>query len=195
MQVSGQLQNVYLKARFIPTTHTSHHHWSFQSKMTEKESLPEPTEKSGTGSHEVVSFSNCDTTPALDLSNADEALDFLTNHPRATELSAEAASILEDPAQRRRLVRKIDLTIAPLLAVVYFLQYMDKTTLSYAAVMGIRKDTSLQGQEYSDLSMLFYIGMVSPRGFTWGAGVGTDVIANRVFGSGVSDSVSSSKHL
>ena len=55
-------------------------------------------------------------------------------------------------------MRKIDLTIAPLLAGVYFLQFLDKTTLSYTAVMGIRKDTGLVGQEYSDLGMMFYIG-------------------------------------
>ena len=65
---------------------------------------------------------------------------------------------LDDPKQLRKLIRKIDLTIAPLLAAVYFLQFLDKTTLSYTAVMGIRDDTHLKGQDYSNLSMLFYIG-------------------------------------
>jgi hypothetical protein len=97
----------------------------------------------------------------VDLVNADEALEFLTNHPRAIDIAIEGNTIVEDPVQLRRLVRKIDLTIAPLLASVYFLQYLDKTTLSYAAVMGIRKDTHLIGQDYSDLSMLFYIGFLA----------------------------------
>ncbi len=92
------------------------------------------------------------------LVDADEALAFLTNHPRAVEVAEEGNAILEDPIQRKKLLRKIDLTIAPLLAAVYFLQYLDKTTLSYAAVMGIRKDAHLVGQDYSNLSMLFYIG-------------------------------------
>lgn len=60
--------------------------------------------------------------------------------------------------QLKKLVRKIDGTIAPLLAGVYFLQFLDKTTLAYTAVMGIRAETHLVGQDYSDLSMLFYIG-------------------------------------
>lgn len=94
----------------------------------------------------------------VDLVNADEALAFLTNHPRAVEIAIEGSIILEDPKQLRKLVRKIDLTIAPLLAAVYFLQFLDKTTLAYTAVMGIREDTHLKGQEYSHLSMLFYIG-------------------------------------
>jgi len=99
------------------------------------------------------------------LNDADEALAFLENHPRAMEVAEEGNAILEDPVQLKKLIRKIDFTIAPLLAAVYFLQFLDKTTLSYTAVMGIRKDTHLVGQDYSDLSMLFYIGMQAFRSF------------------------------
>lgn len=96
------------------------------------------------------------------LKDADEALSFLENHPRAVEIAEEGQAILDDPVQLKKLVRKIDFTIAPLLAAVYFLQFLDKTTLSYTAVMGIRTDTHLVGQDYSDLSMLFYIGRPIP---------------------------------
>jgi ACS family allantoate permease-like MFS transporter len=95
------------------------------------------------------------------LSDADEALNFLENHPRAAEIAEEGAAILADPVRYKKLVRKIDLTIAPLLAAVYFLQFLDKTTLSYTAVMGIRTDTHLVGQDYSNLSMLFYVGIAT----------------------------------
>ncbi|CAD6592364.1 MAG: hypothetical protein ASARMPRED_006191 [Alectoria sarmentosa] len=94
------------------------------------------------------------------LEDADEALSFLENHPRSLEIAEAGNAILEDPVQLKKLVRKIDLTIAPLLAAVYFLQFLDKTTLSYTAVMGIRTDTHLKGQDYSDLSMLFYVGFL-----------------------------------
>jgi ACS family allantoate permease-like MFS transporter len=85
-------------------------------------------------------------TITVDLKDADEALAFLSNHPRAAEVALEGQAILDDPVQNKKLLRKIDLTVPPLLAAVYFLQYLDKTTLSYAAVMGIRKDTHLEGQ-------------------------------------------------
>ena len=101
-------------------------------------------------------------TTVSSLKDADEALSFLENHPRAMEIAEEGAAILNDPVQLKKLVRKIDITIAPLLAAVYFLQFLDKTTLSYTAVMGIRTDTHLKGQDYSDLSMLFYIGKSAP---------------------------------
>ena len=96
------------------------------------------------------------------LGDADEALSFLENHPRRAEIAAQGNAILEDPVQLKKLIRKIDLTIAPLLAAVYFLQFLDKTTLSYTAVMGIRTDTNLVGQDYSNLSMLFYVGTYTP---------------------------------
>ena len=99
------------------------------------------------------------TVTLKSLEDADEALFFLENHSEPLVIAEAGSAILEDPVQLKKLVRKIDLTIAPLLAAVYFLQFLDKTTLSYTAVMGIRKDTHLKGQEYSDLSMLFYIGM------------------------------------
>lgn len=119
-------------------------------KDSEKSVSPLDTKLSSTIAHEGE---------VVNLVDADEALAFLTNHPNAAQILIEGNSILEDPVQLRRLVRKIDLTIAPLLAAVYFLQFLDKTTISYAAVMGIRKDTHLVGQDFSNVSMLFYIGM------------------------------------
>ena len=63
-----------------------------------------------------------------------------------------------DEATNRRLLRKIDLNIMPLMCVVYGLNYLDKTTLSYASVMGIRKDIHLTGDDYQWLGSMFYFG-------------------------------------
>ena len=95
---------------------------------------------------------------ASSLRDADEALAFLQNHPQATAITEAGNAILKDPVQLKKLQQKIDRTIVPLLAAIYFLQFLDKTTLAYTAVMGIRKDARLKGQDYSNLSMLFYIG-------------------------------------
>lgn len=58
--------------------------------------------------------------------------------------------------EERRLVRKIDFMIIPYLAVCYAFFYIDKTTLSYAAIFGIREDLNLVGTDYSWLSSMFY---------------------------------------
>ncbi|CZT19465.1 related to MFS allantoate transporter [Ramularia collo-cygni] len=66
-----------------------------------------------------------------------------------------------DPAEERRVVRKIDMMILPYLAVCYAFFYIDKTTLSYAAIFGIREDLNLVGAEYSWLSSIFYFGFLA----------------------------------
>lgn len=132
-------------------------HFRLTPKFTmEKESNP----FTSVDARRISSTSDIDVAPVDTLSDADEALSFLEQHPRAPEIAEEGNAILEDPLRMKKLILKTDLFIVPLLAAVYFLQFLDKTTLSYTAVMGIRKDTHLRGQEYSDLSMLFYIGFL-----------------------------------
>ena len=41
-----------------------------------------------------------------------------------------------DPVEERKIVRKIDFMILPYIAVCYAFFYIDKTTLSYAAIFG-----------------------------------------------------------
>ena len=97
----------------------------------------------------------------IDAEDADEAFAYLRDHPNADQVRQEAIEILNDPKRLKKLVRKIDLTIVPCMVAVYFLQFLDKTTISYTAVMGLRKDTHLVGQDYSNVSMMFYVGFLA----------------------------------
>ncbi|KAJ5280685.1 hypothetical protein N7478_006057 [Penicillium angulare] len=65
-----------------------------------------------------------------------------------------------EPEEERKLVWKIDLMILPFLSVCYAFYYIDKTTLSYAAIFGIETDLGLSGNEYSWLSSIFYFGFL-----------------------------------
>ena len=69
----------------------------------------------------------------------------------------EAISAVDE----RALQWKIDLMILPYLAVCYAFFYIDKTTLSYAAIFGIKDDLHLVGTEYSWLSSIFYFGFLA----------------------------------
>lgn len=87
---------------------------------------------------------------ALAQSNdGDEALIFL-------QRQQEAGVIVTTTGKKLRW--KIDLHIMPILMIVYFLQYLDKTLLNYAAVMGIK--THLKGNEYNNLGTIFYVGYI-----------------------------------
>ncbi|RJE23436.1 Allantoate [Aspergillus sclerotialis] len=65
-----------------------------------------------------------------------------------------------EPGEEKKLVRKIDLIILPFLSVCYAFYYIDKTTLSYAAIFGIKEDLKLSGTQYSWLSSVFYFGFL-----------------------------------
>jgi hypothetical protein len=65
------------------------------------------------------------------------------------------------PEEDARVKRKVDWMILPYLAVCYVFFYVDKTTLSYAAIFGIREDLHLVGKQYSWLSSIFYFGFLA----------------------------------
>ena len=66
-----------------------------------------------------------------------------------------------DPVEARKILWKIDFMILPYLAVCYAFFYIDKTTLSYAAIFGIRDDLHLHGTQYNWLSSIFYFGFLA----------------------------------
>jgi Major Facilitator Superfamily len=61
-----------------------------------------------------------------------------------------------DEASNKRLLRRIDWNLIALMCVVYGLNYLDKTTLSYASVMGLQKDIGLKGDDYQWLGSMFF---------------------------------------
>jgi sugar phosphate permease len=71
---------------------------------------------------------------------------------------AEANQTELDPAEVKTVEKKLFWLIVPALFVDYIFYYVDKTTLSYAALFGIREDLNLTGADYSNLSSIFYIG-------------------------------------
>ncbi|GAA5950141.1 hypothetical protein JCM3765_004212 [Sporobolomyces pararoseus] len=52
--------------------------------------------------------------------------------------------------------RKLDRRIIPLLAAVYFSQFLDKNSLNYSSVMGL----PIKGEHYNLVSMAFYLGFL-----------------------------------
>ena len=63
-------------------------------------------------------------------------------------------SVIVTPEDNSRILRRIDLTILPIMLGVYFLQQLDKSTLSYASVFGLITDANLGGQDYSWLGSI-----------------------------------------
>ncbi|TKA24208.1 hypothetical protein B0A50_05972 [Salinomyces thailandicus] len=63
-------------------------------------------------------------------------------------------------AESRRLRRLIDRRVLPIMIFTYFLQALDKGTMSFTSIMGIQEDTNLHGQQYSWLTTCIYIAIL-----------------------------------
>ncbi|KAI0721897.1 MFS general substrate transporter [Cerioporus squamosus] len=87
-----------------------------------------------------------DADSEVDLRDKDEAL-------RLVGLESTAQFTEEYYATLRR---KLDFVIPPLCAAVYCTQYLDKTALSYASIMGF----PVTGQGYNLVALSFYIGFL-----------------------------------
>ncbi|KAF5613724.1 vitamin H transporter [Fusarium subglutinans] len=68
----------------------------------------------------------------------------------------------DDPSisnvKEQPLVRRIDLHLMPILIAIYILQYLDKSSLNTASLLGSIQDTKLVGQEFPWLNSAFYFG-------------------------------------
>ncbi|RKL11987.1 hypothetical protein BFJ68_g8108 [Fusarium oxysporum] len=64
------------------------------------------------------------------------------------------------PADDARILRRIDIALLPLMLSVYFLQALDKATLSYASIFGLIEDTNLEGDQYSWLGSIVYLAQL-----------------------------------
>ncbi|KIM90714.1 hypothetical protein PILCRDRAFT_143473 [Piloderma croceum F 1598] len=82
----------------------------------------------------------------IDTSQGDEALK-LVGAERKEQFSEE---------YNLRLRKKLDRVIPPLCAAVYFTQFLDKTSLNYASIMGL----PIVGQKYNLVSLAFYLGFL-----------------------------------
>ncbi|GFZ44252.1 hypothetical protein JCM24511_01974 [Saitozyma sp. JCM 24511] len=76
--------------------------------------------------------------------------------PDATELLAEST-----PEEERTVVRKADMIIIPLLLVALMMGAVDKNALSTAAVLGLRTDLKLVGQQYAWCGSLIFFGSLT----------------------------------
>ncbi|EIN10706.1 MFS general substrate transporter [Punctularia strigosozonata HHB-11173 SS5] len=86
------------------------------------------------------------TTVSVNDEYGDEALQ-LVGKERQIEFSEEYYA---------KLRRKLDWWIPPLCASVYFTQFLDKTSLNYASIMGL----PITGQKYNLVALAFYLGFL-----------------------------------
>lgn len=95
----------------------------------------------------------------------DEAEIFLRDQGYSPERLQE---LLGDEAGVKKLIRRVDLRLLPLLAGTYVLQYVDKQALSYAAVFDLFSDTGIDQNQYSWFPSMFYLAYLVAE-YPWSA--------------------------
>ncbi|KAG7752878.1 hypothetical protein KL947_005393, partial [Ogataea haglerorum] len=88
----------------------------------------------------------------IDENHADVALQYARRLPAVDDAT---------DAEYAALRRKTDLMILPLISLIYGVQYMDKSTTSFAAIMGLRADLHMAGQQYSWTTTAFYLAFLA----------------------------------
>ncbi|KAJ5086460.1 hypothetical protein NUU61_007767, partial [Penicillium alfredii] len=88
-------------------------------------------------------------------------VDQIKNDLGSQNLKNEAGEEFSVPISvnaEKRLVRKIDMMVLPLMVFAYMMAFLDKQTLNYVALMEMREDLHLVGLQYNWSSSVFYFG-------------------------------------
>ncbi|KAI0206144.1 major facilitator superfamily transporter allantoate [Astrocystis sublimbata] len=105
----------------------------------------------GSAEKAIETASEAQNTPKHAVDNdPDEALKLVAAHAGET--------VLLTAEEQSRLLRKIDYCLMPLMCLVYGLNYLDKTTLSYASIVGFKTDLDIGVSEYNWVASIFYFG-------------------------------------
>ncbi|KAJ5727014.1 Major facilitator superfamily domain general substrate transporter [Penicillium malachiteum] len=71
---------------------------------------------------------------------------------------AQMLAMESTPEEERKVLRKLDFVLIPLMGTAYFLQFLDKLSLSQATLFNLREDLNMHGSQYSWTSAIFYFG-------------------------------------
>lgn len=85
---------------------------------------------------------------------------------KASHLDAEFTAddrIAVTDADDRRILRKTDLYVLPVLLWIYFLQILDKSVIGYSAVYGLKTNAHLVGNQYSTISSIGYYAQLGAQ--------------------------------
>lgn len=65
-------------------------------------------------------------------------------------------TIIPDRRMEKQALRKLDLRLAPLFAILYFVAYLDRSNIGNAAVAGLTEDLGLSGSQFSTAVSVFF---------------------------------------
>ncbi|KAM0470669.1 hypothetical protein ACHAP7_009467 [Fusarium lateritium] len=116
-----------------------------------------------TAAEEHIAMTKLDSLTPGEVVELDATETFLREHNFSNEYINE---LLSDTALNKKLIRKVDMILLPLLMGTYMLQYIDKNALSYAAVFDLFTDTDITSEQYSWFASIFYFAYMAAE-YPW----------------------------
>jgi sugar phosphate permease len=125
--------------------------------------LPDDKPFKPTAAEEHIAMTKLDSLTRGEVVELDATETFLREHNFSNEYIDE---LLSDTALNKKLIRKVDMILLPLLMGTYMLQYIDKNALSYAAVFDLFTDTGITSDQYSWFASIFYFAYMAAE-YPW----------------------------
>lgn len=130
--------------------------------MEEPTIAPSPEVQYGNGDEKKTSH-DVEIAAARHVEYGDDLKKDHMNYDRVDKEVAKYASEVAidiSPEENKRLKTLIDRRVLGIMIFTYFLQALDKGTLSFSSIMGIRTDAHLVGQQFSWLTTCIYIAIL-----------------------------------
>jgi len=108
--------------------------------------IPLPGETAARVKKEDMSVQEKEPVEAHDVVKATQDVDSNSSE-KGTASPVDSADI--DPAAERRLLWKLDLTIYPILYVVYMMSFLDRINISNARIQNLGDDIDLTGNKFN----------------------------------------------
>lgn len=107
--------------------------------------------KDNIGTENVITHVTSIDGKLIDITgDVDEAMEY------AIEAEAEDVELTQE--EENKLVWQIDFYLLPLICLLYAVQFMDKVSTGYAAIMGLQNYYHMHGNQYSWCGSAFYLG-------------------------------------
>ncbi|KUM57452.1 hypothetical protein ACN42_g9734 [Penicillium freii] len=62
-----------------------------------------------------------------------------------------------DPEAEKRLLRKLDIHVVPILMFLFLLAFLDRINIGNARIQGLEKDLGMKGHDYNIALFIFFI--------------------------------------
>ena len=80
---------------------------------------------------------------------------------KSLQIADNDADVYVDPVIEKRILRKLDLHLAPIFMSLYFLSYLNRSNIGNAAIAGMKEQLGLSTGEYSTCVSVFYATYVT----------------------------------